>query len=195
MILHAADLRGRPARAPAGCLVLFVVDASGSMAAWKRMRQTKAAVQAILHRAHQRRDRAALLAFGGESAELILPPTRELKVLRQAVEDLPVGGATPLAHALAAARALVRRQQVRQPRQSIWIVLLTDGRTNRAVTAADPWHDAVDQARALAASGADCVVVDTEVGWPRFGRAAHLARVLGAPCWSLEEVLQQARAG
>lgn len=209
LLLQGSDLRFWPPRGPAGCLLLFVLDASGSMAAWKRMRQTKAAVLALVLQAYQHRDRVALLAFRGSGAELVLPPTRGLGRARQALEELAVGGSTPLAHGLAAARDLVRRQQRRQPRQPIWTVLLTDGRTNvpmadcrvqRADSShaarrspqaaiADAWADALAQGRALAATGCDCLVVDTETGWPRFGRARFLAEALGAECLPLEKVL------
>lgn len=189
VVLVGDDLRGRPREGPAGCLLLFVLDTSGSMAAWQRMRQTKAAVLALLLQAYQRRDRVALLGFRGTGAELVLPPTRGLRAARQALEELPVGGATPLAHGLAAASRLVRGQQRRQPRRPVWTVLLTDGRTNVPLATADPWHDALAQARTLAACGPECLVVDTEVGWPRFGRAGRLAEALAAPCLSLEAVL------
>jgi magnesium chelatase subunit D len=187
--LRAEDLRGRPRRGPGGCLLLFLIDASGSMAAWQRMRRTKAAVRALLGQAYQRRDRVALLAFRGEAAVQVLPPSRGLAAVRQALEDLPVGGTTPLAAGLAAARRLMRRQQRLQPRQPVWTVLLTDGRANVPSGTGDPWRDALAQARALAACGTDCLVVDTETGWPRFGRAARLARALGAACLPLEDVL------
>jgi magnesium chelatase subunit D len=167
---------------------LFVLDTSGSMAAWRRMRQTKAAVLALLRQAYQRRDRLALLAFHGAGAELVLPPVRGLAAAGRAVEELPTGGATPLAHGLRAARHFILRERRRRPRQPIWTVLLTDGRANCALTA-DPWGDALAQARALAACETDCLIVDTETGWPRFGRAGELAHVLGAPCVALEDVL------
>jgi magnesium chelatase subunit D len=187
--LQMDDLRGWRRRGPAGCLLLFVLDASGSMAAWQRMRQTKAAVLALLTQAYQRRDRVALLAFRGTGAELVLPPAHGLRPARQALEALPVGGTTPLAHGLAAACRLVRGELRRQPRQPIWTVLLTDGRTNVAAAGGDPWQEALAQGRALAACGAEVLVVDTETGRPRFGRAGELARVLGAACLPLEEVL------
>jgi magnesium chelatase subunit D len=188
------DLRGWPPRGPAGCLLFFVVDASGSMAAWRRMRQTKAAVLALLLQAYQRRDRMALLAFRGTGAGLVLPPTASLRRARQALEALPVGGTTPLAHGLAAAGQFLRRQRRRQPGLPVWTVLLTDGRTNVGFgsgvrSQAGIWHDALIQARILAACATECLVVDTETGWPRFGGAGRIAAALGARCLPLEEVL------
>jgi magnesium chelatase subunit D len=170
---------------------LFVIDGSGSMAAWKRMRQTKSAVLALLVGAYQRRDRIALLVFRGTSAELVLPPTRGLRLARRVLEELAVGGTTPLAHGLAAAGRLICEQQRRQTRQPIWTILLTDGRANVPTGQGDPWSDALTQARLLRSRGGEFLVVDTETGWPRFHKAAELARVLGAVCHSVEEVLGQ----
>jgi magnesium chelatase subunit D len=189
MVLRGDDLRAWPRRGPAGCLLLFVVDASGSMAAWQRMRQTKAAVLALLVRAYQCRDRVALLAFRGGGAELVLPPARGLRTARRALEELPVGGTTPLAHGLAAACRLVRGQQRRQPDQPVWTVVLTDGRANVPLSSADSWRDALGQARALAACGTDCLLVDTQTGWPRLGRTQQLARALAASYLALQDVL------
>jgi len=170
-------------------LLLFVIDASGSMAAWQQMRRTKATVLALMLQAYQRRDEVALLAFRGQKAELVLPPARGLARAQRALEELPTGGATPLAQGLRAACRLVYRRQRLHPRQPIWTVVLTDGRANVAVDSNDPWQDALAQARALAARGGDCLVVDTETGWPRFGRAEELARAMGAACLPLEAVL------
>src|SRR5437870_495444 len=128
VLLQMEDLRGSPRRGPGGCLLLFVVDASGSMAARQRMRQTKSAISSLLTQAYERRDQIALLAFRGKGTELILSPTRALRVARGAVERLPVGGTTPLALGLTEARRLTCRQRRRQPRQPIWLILLTDGR-------------------------------------------------------------------
>jgi magnesium chelatase subunit D len=159
------------------------------MAAWQRMRQTKAAVLALLLQAYQRRDRVALLAFREHGTELVLPPARGLQTVRQAIEALPVGGATPLAHGLTAACRLIRSQQRREPRLPVWTVLLTDGRTNVPLLTSDPWQDALAQARALAAIATEVLVVDTELGGARFGQARELARLMQARCLGLEEVL------
>jgi magnesium chelatase subunit D len=186
---RAGDLRVWRRRGPVGFLLLFVIDASGSMAAWQRMRQTKAAVGALLHRAYQRRDRIAFLTFRGGGAELTLPPGQGLLAAQRSLAELAVGGATPLAHGLAAARRFVLGRQRRQPQQPVWTVLLTDGRTNVAARSSDPWQDALAEAAALSACRTECLVVDTETGWPRWGRAGELARALGARCLCVEDVL------
>jgi magnesium chelatase subunit D len=191
LLLHGDDLRFWPRRGPGGCLLLFVVDTSGSMAAWQRMRQTKAAILALLVQAYQHRDQVAILAFRGEGSELVLPPTRGLAAAQQALDELPAGGTTPLAHGLGAACRFIRRQQRRCRDQSIWTVILTDGRANCGT--ADPWQEGLAQARALTATGSDCLVVDTETGWPRFGQVAELSQVMNAACIPLEQVLGKAR--
>ncbi len=189
LVLTREDLRVWPRHGPAGCLLLFLLDASGSMAAWKRMRQTKAAVLALLNQAYQRGDRVALLAFRGEGTRLVLPPSRGLASARHALEELAVGGSTPLAHGLASVRRFLQARERREGAQPVWTVLLTDGRGNVSLGGADPWEDVLSQATALAACRAGFLVVDTETGWPRLGKAAELAGVLGAPCRALEEVL------
>jgi magnesium chelatase subunit D len=189
MVLRIDDLRGWPKRGPGGCLLLFVVDASGSMAARQRMRQTKSAILSLLLQSYQRRDRIALLAFRGIGTELVLPPTCDLHSALRAVERLPVGGATPLALGLLEAKRLAHRQQRRQPRQPIWLILLTDGRANIALRDGDPWTDTLTAGRALKSHGLQSLVIDTETGWPRFDRARELAQAMGAPCIPLNEVL------
>jgi magnesium chelatase subunit D len=191
--LRAGDLRGWPRCGPAGRLLLFVIDGSGSMAAWRRMRQTKAAVLALLLQAYQHRDRVALLVFRGTGAEVVLPPTRSLRAARAALEALPVGGTTPLAGGLQAARWFLAREQRRQRHVPVWTVLLTDGRANvplgtGAAEEDQAWHDALNQARAWAGEIRG-LVVDTETGWPRFGRAPRLAEVLQVACLPIEAVL------
>jgi len=183
------DLRGSPRRGPGGCLLLFVVDASGSMAARQRMRQTKSAISSLLTQAYERRDQIALLAFRGNGTELVLSPTRALRVARRAVDLFPVGGMHPLDIGLSEARRLACRQRRRQPRQPIWLILLTDGRANVGLGGGNPWANALTAGRALVMEGIHSVVIDTEIGWPRFGRAAELAQAMRAACIPLKEVL------
>jgi magnesium chelatase subunit D len=189
VILRMEDLHGWPRRGAGGCLLLFVVDASGSMAARQKMRQTKSAILSLLKQAYERRDQIALLAFRGKGTELVLSPTRAMRVARQAVERLPAGGTTPLALGLIEARRQVCRQRRRQPRQPIWLILLTDGRANAGVDGRDPWASALAAGRALVIDGLKSVVIDTETGWPRLGRASEVAQAMDAACIPLKEVL------
>jgi magnesium chelatase subunit D len=152
-------------------LVLFVVDASGSMAARKRMTVVKTAVLSLLRDAYQRRDRIGMITFRGSSADQVLPPTssHEVGVLRLA--GLRTGGRTPLAAGLRAAAATIATERRRDPRRRPLLIVVTDG---RATSGPDP----VLVAPALA--GVAAVVVDCETGPIRLGLARRLAGALGA---------------
>lgn len=189
VILRMEDLRGWPRRGAGGCLLLFVVDASGSMAARQKIRQTKSAILSLLKQAYERRDQIALLAFRGIGTVLVLSPTRAMRVARQAVERLSVGGTTPLALGLLEARRLACRQRRRQPRQPIWLILLTDGRANVGIDGRDPWTSALAAGRTLRIEGLKSMVIDTEMDWPRLGRVSELAQAMDAACIPLKEAL------
>jgi magnesium chelatase subunit D len=168
-----ADLReavhvGREAN-----LVLFVVDASGSMAARRRMTVVKTAVLSLLRDAYQRRDKVGMITFRGTTAEQVLPPTssHEVGVLR--LETLRTGGRTPLAAGLRTAAATLATERRRDPRRRPLLVVVTDG---RATSGADP----VTLAPLLA--GVATVVVDCESGPVRLGLARRLATALDADC-------------
>lgn len=129
MIIRASDLRFRRFRGKAGILFIFVVDASGSMAV-NRMAQAKGAMAGLLQQAYVFRDQVALVRFGGEGAETLLPPTRSLQRAKRLVEALPASGATPLAAGLAQALGVARAARLRGSPQPV-LLILTDGRPNR----------------------------------------------------------------
>ncbi|WP_143162907.1 VWA domain-containing protein, partial [Couchioplanes caeruleus] len=158
-------------------LVLFVVDASGSMAARKRMTVVKTAVLSLLRDAYHRRDRIGMITFRGSAAEQVLPPTssHEVGVLRLA--SLRTGGRTPLAAGLRTAAATIATERRRDPRRRPLLVVVTDG---RATSGGDP----VRLAPALA--GVATVVVDCESGPVRLGLARRLAAALNADVMPLE---------
>ncbi|MEU8228861.1 VWA domain-containing protein [Actinoplanes sp. NPDC048967] len=158
-------------------LVLFVVDASGSMAARKRMTVVKTAVLSLLRDAYQRRDRIGMITFRGSAADQVLPPTssHEVGVLRLA--GLRTGGRTPLAAGLRAAAATIATERRRDPRRRPLLIIVTDG---RATSGPDP----VLVAPALA--GVAAVVVDCEAGPIRLGLARRLAAALGADIMPLD---------
>jgi magnesium chelatase subunit D len=184
LVLRAPDLRAPVREGREGNLVLFVVDASGSMGARRRMRAVKAAVLALLVDAYQRRDRVGLISFRGDGANLLLAPTASVEVGARSLADLPTGGRTPLAAGLARAGEVIRFERLREPHRRPLVLLVTDGRTN--APAPDPAAAARRAAAQLTRAGVGLVVVDTEEGSARLGLAAALAAAAGAPRLGLD---------
>jgi magnesium chelatase subunit D len=177
--LKPTDLRFKIRSTPLGALTVFVVDASGSMAAQRRMALAKGAVMSLLLRAYQTRDEVALIAFRGTTAEVLLPPATSVQLASVRLRVLPTGGRTPLALALRRAGTLVQqRAAVAQPATPT-LVIVSDGRANVALAGGDPNADALAEARLLRAAGVGAIVVDTEDGPIRLGRAWLLATELG----------------
>jgi magnesium chelatase subunit D len=184
-----ADLHQQVRAGTSANLILFVVDASGSMAAQRRMEALKGAVLNLLTDAYQRRDQVAVVAFRGQQAELLLAPTRSVDLAEQRLRELPTGGRTPLPHALQLACETLQRAAVGGTPLPPLLVLLTDGRANVPLAASgDPWRETLALAEELAARRTPALVIDTEQGYLRLGRAAQLAEALGADCLTLEEL-------
>ncbi|WP_337201370.1 VWA domain-containing protein [Rhodococcus rhodochrous] len=173
-------------------LVLFCVDASGSMAARNRMVQVKTAVLSLLLDAYRRRDIVGLVTFRGTGATLALPPTNSVDVAAARLRELPAGGRTPLAEGLIEAAETVRRHSLRDPRRRALLVVVTDG---RATAGRDAVQRSLDAADVIAAQGISSVVVDSETGRFRMGLAARLAERLGADYVPVGEVDADALAG
>lgn len=177
--VRAEDLRIKRFRDKAGALFVFAVDASGSMAL-NRMRQAKGAVHALLERAYVNRDRVALMSFRGRGAELLLPPTGSVELLRRAVDQIPTGGGTPLAATLVAALE-VAQQARRRGLQNVVLVLLTDARANIGIRAerAGVEDELRQVAITAAATGLKSLVIDTQRSYLSQGSAQRLASWLG----------------
>ena len=179
--LRTQDLREAVREGREGNLVLFVVDASGSMAARHRMSAVKGAVLSLLTDAYQRRDKVALISFRGADAELVLPPTSSVEAGARRLTDLTTGGRTPLTAGLMRAAEVLRVEAVRDPTRRSLVVIVTDGRHTSG--------PAPELAAAhLARLGAACVVVDCESGPVRLGLAAELGHQLGGIALRLEEL-------
>ncbi|RKS06777.1 magnesium chelatase subunit D [Nocardiopsis sp. Huas11] len=166
-------------------LILFCVDASGSMAARKRMTEVKTAVMSLLLDAYRRRDKVGLITFRGSTAELALPPTRSVDVAAARLDDLPAGGRTPIAEGLVEAARVLRRERLRDPKLRPLLVLVTDGRATGGRGAVARAMSAADHVAGL---GVTTVVVDGESGPLRLGLAATLAARLGADHLPVSEV-------
>ncbi|MCO8301482.1 putative cobaltochelatase [Streptomyces sp. RKCA744] len=190
LLVRRDDLREAVREGREGNLVLFVVDASGSMAARKRMSAIKGAVLSLLLDAYQRRDKVGLITFRGADAELALPPTSSVDAAAVRLERLPTGGRTPLAAGLLKARDVLRVERLRDPSRRPLLVVVTDGRATEARRSggATPVERAGRAARMLAGDGVASVVVDCESGPVRLGLAGALARELRGTPVTLDEL-------
>ena len=169
-------------------LVLFVVDASWSMAAAERMEATKGAILSLLHDAYQRRDQVGLVVFQREEARVVLAPTSSVELAQQHLRNIPVGGKTPLSAGLLAAYRVCIASQRRNPEIAPLIIILTDGAGNVSVTGMPPQQEAGKVALMMHDSHLRTVVINME--HPAFDRglAQELANALGGPCYTLPEL-------
>ncbi|MGQ4808556.1 hypothetical protein NKDENANG_01939 [Candidatus Entotheonellaceae bacterium PAL068K] len=186
--IHYTDLREKVRESRAGNLILFTVDASGSMGARDRMVATKGAIRSLLLDAYQKRDQVGLVSFRGHDATVLLPPTGSVELAQHYLADLRTGGRTPLAAGLVKAHELLRRSWQRQRDLQPLLVLLSDGRANAGTGASDPVTDGLRQAAALRQAGVPSLVIDTEQGAMRLGLAGRLAQALGGMYLRLEEL-------
>ena len=195
LVLRRADFREAVREGRESNLVLFVVDASGSMAARERMRAVKGAVVSLLLDAYQRRDKVGLISFAGADADLLLPPTSSVDVGAARLQTLPTGGRTPLAAGLLRASSVLRVEKLRDSTRRPLVVLLTDGRATagRSAAASDAYNDALRASARL--YGTPGVVVDCESGPVRLGLAVGIAQAMGAECLRLEQLGTDPLAG
>jgi magnesium chelatase subunit D len=196
LVLQRGDLRRGEREGREGNLVLFAVDASGSMAARRRMSAVSGAVLSLLRDAYQRRDKVGLVTFRAAGAEVVLPPTSSVPAAQARLAALRTGGRTPLADGLLRARRLLAAERLRDPRRRALLVVLTDGRaTVAARPGGDPVRDACRAAALLAADGVATVVVDCEAGPVRLGLAGRVAAAAGAPLVALADLSADRVAG
>ncbi|WP_405580270.1 putative cobaltochelatase [Streptomyces sp. NBC_01092] len=192
LVVRRDDLRQAVREGREGNLVLFVVDASGSMAARQRMSAVKGAVLSLLLDAYQRRDKVGLVTFRGSAADVALPPTSSVDAAAARLESLPTGGRTPLAAGLLKAHEVLRVERLRDPARRALVVLVTDG---RATGGPEPVALAGRAARLFAAEEVASVVVDCESGPVRLGLAGQLAGELGGTAVTLDELRADSIAG
>jgi len=190
--IESHDLRYALREGREGNLVLFCVDASGSMGARERMREVKSAVLSLLLDAYQRRDKVGLVTFRRGEAELALPPTASVDTAAARLETLPTGGRTPLAEGLLKAGDALRVEAIRDPRRRPLLVVVTDG---RATHGPDPVARSHAAAGLLANQGVASIVMDCETGRMRLGLAGELAARLGGEHVPLGEVAADTLAG
>ena len=186
--LRREDLREARREGREGNLILFLVDASGSMAARARMGAVKGAVLSLLLDAYQRRDKVGMITFRGSAARVLLPPTSSVEAAAARLAELPTGGRTPLAAGLLRAHEVLRTERLRDPDRRPLLVVVTDGRATSSPGGPDPVTAAHQAAGLLAAAQVTSVVVDCESGTIRLGLAAGLARALDGALLRLDEL-------
>lgn len=176
--IEPQDVRSKVRTRRVGASIVFCVDASGSMGATNRMEAAKSAVLDLLVDAYQRRDRVGLVAFRGESAEVVLQPTASVELAQMKLRTLPTGGATPIAHGILKSLDVLATEIRRDDSVVPWLVLLTDGRANVGVGSGLGSDDARKAAAQLKQTPIHTLVIDTS--GPGAGMAAReLARIAG----------------
>ena len=186
--IRKGDLQRKVRVKKAANLILFVVDASWSMAVAERMAATKGAILSLLTDAYQRRDRVGLVVFQKNRATLILPPTNSVQLAQRALGDIPVGGKTPLSAGLFMAHQVIEKERILHPDVNPLMILLTDGAGNVALTAMPPQEEAGRLADQIAAADIRSVVINMEHAAFDQGLARNLAEHLKAPCYTLSEL-------
>ena len=191
LLIQEEDLRFKQRERKMSHLVVFVVDGSGSMAAQKRMIETKGAILSLLRDCYQKRDRASMIVFRKEKAEMVLPPTRSVEFSLKKLKDMPVGGKTPLTAGLLETYKLIKRVGMKSPETRFLLILITDGRANQAMTDA-PVREEIKRVAGLLNELylTDFIVVDTEdkKGFIKTDLALRIALQLGADYYTVENI-------
>lgn len=188
LALKKQDLREKVRVRRSANLILFVVDASWSMAVAERMEATKGAIMSLMTDAYQRRDRVGLIVFNKNEARLVLTPTNSVQLAKKALVDIAVGGKTPLSAGLSMAHEVFRRESYTHPDVMPLMILLTDGAGNVSMTDLPPQEEAHRIAQMIKEEKVRSVVINMEHAAFDQGLARMLADNLGAPCHTLEDL-------
>ncbi|MDY6037527.1 MAG: VWA domain-containing protein [Eubacterium sp.] len=186
------DIREKIREERTGATILFLVDASGSMGARRRMGAVKGAVLSMLTDAYQKRDTVGIVSFRDDRAELILNFTRSVDLAEKALREIKTGGKTPLAAGLIKAFELLKTDRIKNPDALQYLIVVSDGRANAAINSKLAFMEAEKAAHRIAAEKIKCLILDTESGFMRFGKAEDLAKALNGEYMRLNEISKTA---
>jgi len=187
IVIKPQDYRRKAREKRIGAYQLFVVDASGSMAARHRMEATKAAILSLLRDSYIHRDSVGLIAFRKESAEVLLPFTRSVERAERLLASMPTGGKTPLAHGLRMAYTMCDRLLRAHQAERIQIICITDGRATSG-DSEDPVAESKQWALILGTLPVDCIVIDTETGFIKLGLAKELCKLMNGSYYAMDTI-------
>ena len=187
IVIKPQDYRRKAREKRIGAYQLFVVDASGSMAARHRMEATKSAILSLLRDSYIHRDSVGLIAFRKESAEVLLPFTRSVERAERLLASMPTGGKTPLAHGLRMAYTMCDRLLRAHRAERIQIICITDGRATSG-DSEDPVAESKQWARILGTLPVDCIVIDTETGFIKLGLAKELCKLMNGSYYAMDTI-------
>lgn len=188
--IESSDIRCKLREKRIGNFLLFVVDASGSMGADRRMEESKGAVLSLLLDAYQKRDKIGMIAFKGDSAEVILPPTNSVELAHKLLEEMPTGGKTPLSSALNKAYEVSKAQLFKDENTSPMLIIISDGKGNVSMGSDKPLVEAAKVAETIQEEERiKTLVIDVEKkSFVSFGLAKELALKLGAKYYKVDEL-------
>ena len=189
LTLEPGDLRQKVREKKSGASIMFLVDASGSMGARKRMVTVKGAVFSLLQESYKNRDKVGLIAFRRDQAEIMLPFTKSVDFAYRKLKEMPTGGTTPLAAALLKAHGEIIKEMKAHPFERYYVVLTTDGRANVSMDNGNAFDDALKAAAFIGSKeNATWIVVDTGTGYPHTDNAVRLCDNLSGIYLKLEEL-------
>jgi len=191
LIIEPQDIRQKVREKKVRNIILLLIDSSGSMGANNKMVETKGAILSLLTDAYQKRDKIGLVAFKGNKAELLLPPTQSVELAKKRLEELPTGGKTPLSLGLLKSYEILEIQKKKAPKSVLSLILITDGRANVSTYNKAPLEEAKEIAQNIRAEGIKSIIIDTEKDFISLGYAKEISEELGGKYYKVEELKSQ----
>ena len=186
--IEESDIMEKVREDKVGSTTIFVVDASGSMGARKRMSAAKGSVLSLLIDAYQKRDRVGLISFRGNNASVLVPPTNSIDLAKKNMDIMPTGGKTPLSDALMTAFRTFEREIKQHPKDRMSMILISDGKGNVSMSSMRPLEEAMMIAGEIRSLNVASLVLDTEVSVVALGFAKRISDALGGRYMKLSDI-------